>query len=174
MANEIVISDSGPLIHISEIKAEFVWGIFRSVIIPEIVKIEVSKNNRPGAKIITEKRFKINRMNDEIYQFALNLFNEQKVGKNDSIVLATAIHLKANLLLTDDLDLRELSKKIGITPVGTLGILLRAFRENKCNLEELFQILEKISFESSLYVTEDLLELVKIAAKEFNKYRYEK
>ena len=57
---------------------------------------------------------------------------------------------------------------------GTLGILLRAFRENRCNLEELFQILEKISLESSLYVTEDLLELVKIAAKEFNNYRSEK
>ena len=89
------------------------------------------------------------------------------MSSNDAIVLAHAVFHHASLLTTDDLELRELSKREGISPIGSVGILLRAFREGIYDRKQLFKKLDRLILDSSLYITMDLIEFVKRAAIEF-------
>ena len=91
------------------------------------------------------------------------------MGKNDSIILAQAKSLKANLLLTDDLEVREVASKEKIKPVGSVGILYRSFIEGFCDLKQLFKYLDSLFYKSSLYITKDLIQIVKNSALDHNK-----
>ena len=170
MANRIVLSDSGPLIHLSEAGAEFAWGIFPKVWVPEVVNSEVSAVRKAGFNILTGERFDIYMTTEKVRESAEDLVKEHTMGTNDALVLASAILIKADLLLTDDLELREFSRSKGIAPVGSIGILLRAFKEDKCDLRKLLDMLDRLYSESSLYITFDLVEKVKTAAIEFQKH----
>ena len=63
---------------------------------------------------------------------------------------------KISLLLTDDLEAREAAREEGVTPVGTLGVVLRACREERLTkeerLQEAEQMLEALRDESTLFV----------------------
>jgi len=161
---KIVVTDSGPIIHLAEVGAQFVWGVFSEVWLPAVVEEEVTRYRRPGFDTIDDKRFKRESNRKGVLRVAGILKVSHSLGMNDAEVLAQAIISKADILLTDDLELRETSKREGITPVGTIGILLRAFRERLCGKEQLFEILDRICRDSSLYITKDIIQTVKRAA----------
>ena len=169
MHNNIVVTDSGPIIHLSQIDADFAWKIFPKVYVPDIVHMEVMKFSLPGSTIFKAKRFKINTRSKNILEKAKKLHKKYKMGKNDSIILAQAKSLKADLLLTDDLELRELASKEKIKPVGSVGILYRAFIEGYCDTKQLFKHLDSLFSKSSLYITKDLIQIVKNSALDYNK-----
>ena len=169
MHNNIVVTDSGPIIHLSQIDADFAWNIFPKVYVPDIVKKEVTKFALPGLNTFTDKRFNINISNKNILEKAKKLHKKYNMGKNDSIILAHAKSLKADLLLTDDLELRELASTEKIKPVGSVGILYRSFTKGQCNIKQLFKYLDSLFSKSSLYITKDLIQLVKNSALDYNK-----
>ncbi len=172
MVNEKkVITDSGPLIHISEVNAEFAWKIFPKVLVPDIVKGEVTISRLPGFEVIKNKRFKVNRTNKKISVMSKKLIKKYNLTLNDGLVLSHAKFVKANIFLTDDLELREFSKLEKIKPVGTIGILLRSFKLGYCDRKRLFKILDQLILKSSLYITEDLIEIVKRSAAEFDEMK---
>ena len=169
MDNTIIISDSGPVIHLDEVEANFAWNIFSKVYVPECERDEVTVVDRYGSETVHGNIFSICILTKEHRGLSKNLIEKYKMTMNDSLVLSTAILLKADMILTDDLDLREISKRVGIIPVGTIGILLRAFRKGFCGMKQLFSILDRLYNESSLYITYDLIVLVKHKAREFSK-----
>ncbi len=169
MDNDVIISDSGPIIHLDEVEANFAWNIFSKVHIPECVKDEVTVTDKPGSKTIYGNIFSICSMNKENRELSENLMKEYQMTQNDSLVLSMAILMHADMILTDDLDLREISKKVDILPVGTIGILLRAFRKGFCSIKQLYSILDRLYKESSLYITDDLIVMVKYRARDFSK-----
>ena len=169
MHNNIIITDSGPIIHLSQIGTDFAWKIFLKVYVPDIVHMEVTKFSLPGSNIFKDKRFKINTSNKNILKNAKKLHKKYDMGKNDSIILAQAKSLKADLLLTDDLELRELASKEEIKPVGSVGIIYRSFIEGYCDIKQLFKHLDSLFSKSSLYITKDLIQIVKNSALDYNK-----
>ena len=169
MHNYIIVIDSGPIIHISQIDTDFVWKIFPKVYVPDIVHMEVTKFSLPGSDIFKDKRFKINTSNKNILEKAKKLHKKYEMGKNDSIILAHAKSLKADFLLTDDLELRKVSSNEKIKPVGSVGILYKSFIEGNCDLKQLFKHLDSLFSKSSLYITKDLIQLVKNSALDYNK-----
>jgi predicted nucleic acid-binding protein len=169
MHNEIIVTDSGPIIHLSQINTEFAWKIFTKIYVPNIVHLEVTKFSLPGSNIFKDKRFKINTSNKNILEKAKKLHKKHEIGKNDSIILAHAKSLEADLLLTDDLELRELASSEKIKPVGSVGILYRSFIEGYCDLKQLFKHLDSLFSKSSLYITKDLIQNVKNSALDYNK-----
>jgi len=54
----------------------------------------------------------------------------------DRCVLALAIERKARLLVADDLPLRKLAEVYGVTPLGTLGVLLLAIKRGILSPDE--------------------------------------
>jgi predicted nucleic acid-binding protein len=169
MHKNIIVTDSGPIIHLSQINTDFVWKIFSKVYVPDIVHMEVTKFTLPGSDIFKDKRFNINTSNKNLLDEAKKLHKKYEMGKNDSIILAHANSLKADLLLTDDLELRESALKEKIKPVGSVGIIYRSFIEGHCDIKQLFKHLDSLFSKSSLYITKDLIQLVKNSALAYQK-----
>ncbi|MCK4613885.1 MAG: PIN domain-containing protein [Thermoplasmata archaeon] len=164
MPERIVVTDSGPLIHIAEVAAAFAWRIFPEVLVPRVVELEVKQGNRPGSGALKNDRLVSVQENRETQDRAADLETMYNLSPNDALVLSTAGNLHAAILLTDDLELRETAACEGIRPVGTIGMLLRAFRKRLCTLEKLSEKLDLLYEESTLYITKDLIEMVKRAA----------
>jgi predicted nucleic acid-binding protein len=53
------------------------------------------------------------------------------LDEGEAEVIALAVELQADRVLLDDLDGRRLARRIGLTPVGTLGLLLAARRQGE-------------------------------------------
>jgi predicted nucleic acid-binding protein len=65
----------------------------------------------------------------------------------------------AAVLLTDDLAAREASRNLGLTPVGSLGIVARAYRLSRLSLAEAERYLWDLYTVSTLFVTPAIVEL---------------
>lgn len=63
------------------------------------------------------------------------------------------------LILTDDLAARKSAKQMKFTPVGSLGIIIKAYQQKTINLEEAEYLLLQLYDVSSLYVTRAIVDL---------------
>lgn len=61
--------------------------------------------------------------------------------------------------LTDDLAVRDAAKRMNIRPVGSLGIVVRAYNNQLIEIEEAEALLRKLHERSSLFVTSAVVEL---------------
>ncbi len=78
-------------------------------------------------------------------------------GEQASLYLCRALQIP--LLLTDDLAARDAAQVLGTTPVGSLGIVVRAFREGLFSMDAAEQYLLELQTTSSLFVTHAIVEL---------------
>lgn len=77
-------------------------------------------------------------------------------GESESIALS--LQISADLILLDDFDAREKARLYGIPITGTIGILLRAKKDNKItSLKETLSDLKRTGFWLSDSLTENLL-----------------
>jgi predicted nucleic acid-binding protein len=63
------------------------------------------------------------------------------------------------VLLTDDLAVREAAKRLRLTPVGSLGVIVRAYRVGQLSLADAERHLTDLYAVSSLFVTQAIVEL---------------
>lgn len=64
-----------------------------------------------------------------------------------------------DIILTDDLAVRRAADKFGITPVGSVGIVARAYRQGLIPLSEAELTINQLYRTSSLFVTRAIVEL---------------
>ena len=62
------------------------------------------------------------------------------------------------LLLTDDLAVRTAATELDIRPVGSLGVIVRAYRIEALTLGEAKQTIRRLQDVSSLFVTNAIVE----------------
>ncbi len=98
------------------------------------------------------------------------LTEQYEIELGEASAIALAQQEKISLLLTDDLDARETAKKFNLEVHGTLGLVLRAFREKQMTQEEAIVIVKRISTDSSLFLTSDLVEWVIKEIKLYKKH----
>ncbi len=163
------LTDTGPIIHLAEINANELWDSFRLVIIPDIVRDELTQNDKPWIDVLNRKNIRLNKTDNNILLLAEKIACKYKLGKNDSIIIAHSIVLKTKYILTDDLELRKIAKMERIIPIGTLGILLRSLRKSFCNKQQVMNLIDKLLVDSSLYITENIVKDVKIAISRYTK-----
>lgn len=63
------------------------------------------------------------------------------------------------LLLTDDMAVRSAARQFHIVPVGSLGIVVSAFKRREISLEEAEHYIADLYDVSSLFVTRSIVEL---------------
>jgi len=158
MVNESC-SDSGPLIHLNEINSLRLFKIFPKVYVTNLIIDEI---NKYGIKL--SKKFVICEINND----QILLISEKyglDIGESSIIWLCKSLNI--SIFLTDDLEAREVAEFLGLNPVGTIGIILRSFREGDITKKETINLLKKLHQSSSLFVTSSLIEY---SIKEVERY----
>ncbi len=143
----IVVSDSGPLIHLSRVnRLDILQVFFKEIYIPEAVYQELTsiEEDLPGSSEIKTFDWIKNKSVDKntAKQILMEYLDE---GESEAILLAK--DLDADLLLIDDLAGRRTATTHGLKVMGTLGILDKASEENMIqNLEKVVTELRKKGF----------------------------
>ncbi|HLC55911.1 MAG TPA: hypothetical protein VJJ23_01615 [Candidatus Nanoarchaeia archaeon] len=145
-------SYTGLVLHLNEINKINLLKIFSKIIISFYVKEELS-----NYKIdFLPKNFEIDNVNkDQVLLIA----ERYSLNIGESLVIWLNKNLKIPILLTDDLDAREVAISLDIKVVGTIGVIIRSFREDIIDENSAIQILKDMYEKSSLFVTRELIML---------------
>ncbi|MEK6855552.1 MAG: DUF3368 domain-containing protein [Nanoarchaeota archaeon] len=147
------ISNTGPIIHLSEINLTETLKIFKTITIPLEVSKEIKKHNIPIPKNI--KIISIDAQSKNIVNLLTNQYN---LDMGESEAIALTIQTNSDYFLTDDLDARITAKVYNLKVHGTIGIILRAFKEKIINKELAITKIKEMHSQSSLFITNDLIE----------------
>ena len=169
-AQQQVISNAGPLIHLAKANAlHILQSLYHTILIPNEVKNEtVDKGKEKGHSDALQIEKAIQQGWIKTIQIKLNP-TFQKAAKTAGLTNAEAVviqHAYQNHLTTllDDEPARTFAKTLGVTIRGTLGILIQATKNNILNPQEALQTLDKLT--ETMYLSVDLY---KITRKEIEK-----
>ena len=157
--------DAGPMIHLHEIGRTGCFAIFGRVFVPEIVLGEVLDEIVRGS-IRGKKPFEVVPARDIDKVSVEYTAHKYSLSIADSSVLQCARAKGVATVLTDDLGLREVSAVRGLRPVGSVGILLRAFREGRLDRQGTLLSLDALMERSSLFITPALINKAKEAVRQ--------
>ena len=152
------VFDSGPLIHLSQVNGTKTLRIFREILVPDAVFLEVTRFDLPGKKEVLEaknvvRKNLLGKTKDYAKLVAVKFGLE--LGECEAIALAKQENI--NGFFTDDLNAREAAKEVGLEAHGSMGIITRAFREGTITKDEAIEFVKKLHGESSLFITSDLV-----------------
>ena len=158
------VSDTGPILHLNEINLIKALDAFKEVYIAEEVKNELIKN-----KVNVPKSISLINIKPQFKDVAEILVNKFSLDLGESQSIALALQEKVEYFLTDDLDARTVANVHSIEAHGTVGIILRAFREKVINKEIAIKKVNELYTTSSLFITKDLINQIISSINEFKK-----
>ena len=122
-----VVSNSSPLIHLSKIKRlDLLKNFFGELLIPEAVYREcvVEGYGREDSRRIEEAKWiKVRKIKNMDLKRAFMMILDE--GESEAIILS--LEEKADLLLLDEYDAREVARNFDINLTGVIGILIKLF-----------------------------------------------
>lgn len=134
----IVVSDTTPLISFLKIgRLDLLENLFGKVLIPQAVFDELTNDERfqLEAEQIKRARFIIVKpVNSPESVSVLKRATGLDQGESEAIILTD--ELQSDLLLMDEAKGRNVSAKMGIKIMGTIGILMAAYEEKELSADE--------------------------------------
>jgi predicted nucleic acid-binding protein len=146
--------------HLAEVDGLALLRIFAVLHIPDAVWSEAVRPNRVREVDLAELR---NIHRHTIFQGQVTQCLQEtgleglQTGDVESLCLCQ--HTQVPILLTDDLSVREAAKQLALTPVGSLGIVVRANRVEYISLADAERSLNTLYNTSSLFVTRAIVDL---------------
>jgi len=163
------VSDSGPLIHLGQVNALSLLKIAKLVYIPDEVYSEVFSCDFPEReKIKSLKIISVKSLHNSGKDLAKIISERFSLGLGESCGIALAKQEGISLFFTDDLSARTVARNYGLEAHGSVGIVMRAFREKTISEQKAVDIITGLKEKSSLFMTSDL---VNYAIKEIRKYK---
>ncbi len=154
------VIDAGPPIHLSEIHGLHLLKHFDTLHMPDAVWKEVVEAERVSAQEMgmlgNIQRHTVPHLSMQQY-VQENACEHLHLGESECIFLCPQI--KTFILLTDDLAVRTAAKQIGLTPVESLSIVVRAYRMGDISLETAEKYLRDLYNVSSLFVTRAIVDI---------------
>lgn len=150
------VADTGPLIHLAEIDCLPLLAIFAPLHIPAGVWREAE---RP-ATIRSEVTFATHHVLPPVEVAELTTdkgLDKLQLAERECLLLCSK--LDVSLLLTDDLAVRKAAQALGLTPIGSLGIIARAHRMGRISIDAAERHLRGLYTVSSLFVTPTIVDL---------------
>lgn len=157
------ISNTGPIIHLTEVNLLKAFNIFSTVSIPEAVVSELNKH-----KFVIPKKIKVLNLNSEWKDRAKVLTNEHNLDLGESEAITLALQEKADYFLTDDLDARNVAPSYHLKVHGTIGIILRAFKDKIIDKQTAIKKVTELHINSSLFITKDLIKQILASIENFS------
>ncbi len=158
----IVVSDAGPLIYLGAVgHLDLLRLMFGHVLVPEAVWREVVDlgAGRPGSNETRAATWLV--VTHANQEAARQLQGQLDPGEAEA--LALAVELQADHLVIDDQAGRRLAAELGVSIVGSLGILVRAKRLG--HIEAVRPVVEAM-IELGFHATTDLVDTVLALAGE--------
>ena len=150
------VADTGPLIHLAEIDCLDLLSLFDQLHVAAAVWREAEKPATIRSQLTSATRHTLDP--DEVARFAAEKgFERLQAGDRESLYLATKLQIP--LVLTDDLAVRKAARAVDCVPLGSLGIIARAFREKLITLSIAEKHLGDLHDQSSLFITRAIVDL---------------
>lgn len=151
-----VVCDTGPLTHLWQIDLWAAFRAFDTIHLPEQVVKEVEqhvglkqlrKSEACTLQIhpVSQPQIESVRRSTRSSSFMLQV--------TDLAVLVLSKILKPDFTLTDDLTLRRALEEQGQTPMGSVGLLLYAYKSNLLSQQQLDQSIDRLFVQSTLYLS---------------------
>lgn len=149
-----MISDSSSLILFTSInRLDILFRLFNQIFISQEVYNEIIEKGKLDEKrdayvledSIKTSKIKIEKLNQKYGKMTVsikNVFSGLHAGESTSICLC--LQKKEKFILMDDAKGRDAAKFYRITPIGTLGILLKAFKAGVINEKETMNLQRNI------------------------------
>ena len=142
----MIIKDAMVLIHLAKLSIlEKSCDYFKKVLVPELVYDEIKSENYPDSeiikKIIATGKIKIKLVENKSLIKKANEFN---IRDGEAQALALYWQEKANLLATDDDNVRSKKELLEIKIIGTPSIILKLYKEKRIDKEKLNASIEKL------------------------------
>ena len=153
------VSNSGPIIHLSEVNCFDALRI-ADVVIPSAVYHEVTRYDKPGSKELQNSSMPVIRLNEEEKIFARRLCGAYGIDAGEAEAIALCLFGKYGLFFTDDSGARDVSELYDIEVHGTAGIVARAQSLGLLSYEKTKQVMHDLHERSSLYITERVYRIV--------------
>ena len=155
----VAVSDAGPLIHLTEIDALHVLTIFDKLHVPQAVWTETVEHGRVSADSFAALQLaRHSLLPTKVAQF-VQTQNLTSLHPGEQECLCLCHQLGVSLLLTDDLAARDAARRLGFTPVGSLGVVVRAYHHGVILLSDAERLLTELYSVSSLFVTRAIIEI---------------
>ena len=152
------VSNAGPLIHLSEIEKFELLKVFTKIYIPGKVYEGVCIEGMPGEREVSnaENIEVLSVSKEEIEKVSNEIDSKLEDGELEALTVCN--RLKVKLFLTDDLDARDAGKQLGFEVHGSVGVIVRAYREGLIDLKMAKMALEDLYSISKLFVTRGIIE----------------
>jgi predicted nucleic acid-binding protein len=154
------VADAGPLIHLREIRAISLLQQFQRLCISDAVWYETVELGRIAESDLRDlDNIERNRVSESIVERFIedSGLKHLHAGERESLYLC--VQSDISLILTDDLAVRDAAKTLNIIPVGSLGIVVRAYRFSLISLEMAKRYISNLYDVSTLFVTPAIVEL---------------
>ena len=153
----IVVSDTTPIISLMKIgRLELLNALFGEIWIPESVYAELVINEKFAAEAAIIIRTTYIRKVEVVDLNSVELLRRATgldAGESEAIILSD--ELKADILLMDEAKGRMVAKQMGLTIMGTIGILMTAYDEKLLTATEATQCI-KILQMNGRHISEEL------------------
>lgn len=142
----IVVSDTTPIISLLKInRLDLLEKLFGEVLIPKSVYEELTTDKRFEEEAKTVKNtpyiISVSVSNPEAVRI-LRMATGLDQGESEAIVLTD--ELKADLLLMDEAKGRMISGQMGLTIMGTIGLLIGAYEDKIITSEEIRMCIDNL------------------------------
>ncbi|MGA2463635.1 MAG: DNA-binding protein [Thermodesulfobacteriota bacterium] len=162
------VCDSGPIIHLDELRCLHLLGDFEEILISDIIYDEVKRHRVFDIKkfnlpfVISPEKIPVNEL----------LFTLCRIFSLDAGEIEALAIMEKNpqaIFLTDDASARLVAAQMGFKVHGTIGILVRSIRRRQMEPGEVLRILKEVPSRTTLYIKPSLLdEIILKIRKEFN------
>jgi predicted nucleic acid-binding protein len=145
------VCDTGPILHLWEIGRTNALKIFSKVLIPALVADELSRYEVRLSKVSGGSALEVVVVDEVARRELLVSYGASEIHPADAEVVALARSLHYGVpVLTDDLTLRRRLEAEGAVVVGSVGILVRAYRKSLLSRSEVEVAVQALLSRSTL------------------------
>lgn len=148
-----IVADASPLIFLSKLGAlALLEKCFSQILVPEAVVEEIRGVTLPEfVKVQT-----VSQVGSASVQEAIGRLHQ---GELEVMILAQKN--KADAVLMDDLLARRHAKRLGLLPIGTVGVLLLAHHRGHLSAQAVVDYLDELHNEHGMYLSEAVIVRIK-------------
>lgn len=158
----------GKLNRIGILKALYKTIEISSEVYQEVVLKGIEKNSTEAfviKELIGNKEIKVVNLSKKFSALAdkIKLVHSLDIGEAETIALA--LQLKNKEVIIDEISARESAKAFGIKPIGSLRVLLTAYKKDLINEEEIHDTIQEMEDSKYRFSPKVLMEFWKLFGK---------